>query len=451
MKNKFIGMKNLIVVIMFAAAVFLLNSACEQVEPEDRAKNSNSLLANLSITGAGNITLGTGNADWGKVVQGSFTRVETETALTVTATAQDKEGAMVELAKITSASDTLPSFSAVNKYIFENGSYLAVKVTAEDGKNVTYYKIEAKMTPAEPPKENFHVYIAFGQSNMEGYLGAGGNVNSYTGNVPKNFMVMAAANDGSNALDRQKGKWYSAVPPLCRAGNGLTPADFFGRTIAEAVAGKNIKVGVIMVAVGGCAINLFSRDINEFKAYIKDSRWNWMPPAAKTYIDPDVGDGYPNGTYTTEDYPYKRLVDLAKIAQETGVIKGIIFHQGESGKCTYNAAAGTVGNHASDSAANYAKAVRAVYDNLLEDLEMEPGSVPFLAGQAVGNNNGNISAIPSAFTDIPNKAFVIPSNGCAAWNPSGTQNEQIHFSLAGYVELGTRYGRQMLELLYQEN
>jgi len=290
---------------------------------------------------------------------------------------------------------------------------------------------------------NFHIYLCFGQSNMTGYLGPpigsdGSSAN--TGwvaangydNPPANFKVMAAVNDGRSPYNRTKGEWYAAVPPLCRAGAGLSPADFLGRTIAAALADRNITVGVIVVAVDGCAINLFSKDKDEFKTYIR-TREDWMRGQAAAYIDPGAGDTIPTTDFTTEDYPYKRLVDLARRAQETGVIKGIIMHQGEAG--------------ITDGV--YNTAVRKIYNNLREDLGITPGALPFLAGQAVGDSNGNISSIPDAFTDIPGTAFVIPSDGCAAWNPgSADNNELIHFSLAGYEELGKRCGKKILELVY---
>ncbi|MDR0457047.1 MAG: InlB B-repeat-containing protein [Treponema sp.] len=285
----------------------------------------------------------------------------------------------------------------------------------------------------EANESAFHVYLAFGQSNMVGYLGPGGSVNAYTANVPENFKVMAAANNGRNPQSRQMGEWYSAVPPLCRSGTGLSPSDFFGRTIADAVKDKGITVGVIVVAVDGCAINLFSKDKNAFKTYIR-AQPDWMRGQAAAYVDASVGNTIPTADFETVDYPYQRLVDLARRAQETGVIKGIIMHQGESG-----ASSGT-----------YNTVVRKIYDDLCEDLGLQKGVVPFLAGQAVGNNNGNIASIPNAFTNIPGTAFVIPSDGCTAWNPSGSDNnERIHFSLAGYEELGKRYGEKMLDLLYK--
>jgi len=291
----------------------------------------------------------------------------------------------------------------------------------------------------------FHIYLAFGQSNMVGYLGSGGSVNAYKNNVPNNFKVMAAANNANNPNSREKGKWYSAVPPLVRKNTGLSPADFFGRTIAEAVDSKVVRVGVIVVAVDGCAINLFSKDKDEFKAYIR-AQEDWMRTQAAAYVDAGVGGTIPTTDFETEDYPYKRLVDLAKIAQKDGVIKGIIMHQGESGKAAYNASTGAVGSNGSDNA-NYAKAVKKIYDDLCKDLKLDPVETPFLAGQAVGNNNSNINSIPGAFTN--NNAYVIPSDGCDAWDPnSGDSNDTIHFSLAGYEELGKRYGRKMLELVY---
>ena len=301
------------------------------------------------------------------------------------------------------------------------------------------------MSAETDPKEKFHIYLAFGQSNMVGYLGppvgTWGNSSSQTwvasngfDNPPENFTVMAAANDSKNPYSRKKGEWYAAKPPLVRNNTGLSPADFFGRTIAETVKGLGIKIGVIVVAVDGCQINLFSKDKDIFINYIK-AQEEYMRSQAAAYVDPCVGGTIPAAAFTTEDYPYKRLVDLAKLAQREGVIKGIIMHQGESG--------GNINGK------TYALSVRQIYDDLCGDLGLIKGKVPFLAGQAVGNNNSNISSIPNAFKDIPNTAFVIPSDGCPGWNPgSSDSNEQIHFSFAAYEELGKRYGGKMLELLY---
>jgi hypothetical protein len=300
------------------------------------------------------------------------------------------------------------------------------------------------MSVEPDPKEKFHIYLAFGQSNMVGYLGppiggSGGNSDNLDwvasrgfDKPPENFMVMAAANDNKNPYGRKKGEWYPAKPPLVRNNTGLSPADFFGRTVAEAVADQGIRIGVIAIAVDGCHITLFSKDKDVFINYIS-AQEDWMRNQAVAYVDPGVGGTIPSEAFTTGDYPYKRMVDLAKLAQKEGVIKGIIMHQGESG-----------GNLPGKT---YAQTVRQIYDDLCGDLGLKKGKIPFLAGQAVGNDNPNIAAIPTAFTDLPNTAFVIPSDGCPAWNPNGDINETFHFSFAGYEELGKRYGGKMLELM----
>ena len=60
-------------------------------------------------------------------------------------------------------------------------------------------------------------------------------------------------------LNRVKGQWYTAVPPLCRCRTGLTPADYFGRALIANLP-ADVKIGVINVAVGGCKIQLFDKE-----------------------------------------------------------------------------------------------------------------------------------------------------------------------------------------------
>ena len=98
---------------------------------------------------------------------------------------------------------------------------------------------------------NFHIYLCFGQSNMEG--NAKIEAQDRKG-INTRFRMMAAVDMPNTG--RKKGQWYAAVPPLCRAWTGLTPADYFGRTMVENLP-DSIKVGVINVSVGGCSIDLF--------------------------------------------------------------------------------------------------------------------------------------------------------------------------------------------------
>ena len=80
------------------------------------------------------------------------------------------------------------------------------------------------------PDPDFYVFLCFGQSNMEGNARA--EIRDMNG-VDERFRMMAAVDDAGRK--REKGHWYTAVPPLCRANTGLTPVDYFGRTLVRCV------------------------------------------------------------------------------------------------------------------------------------------------------------------------------------------------------------------------
>ncbi len=259
------------------------------------------------------------------------------------------------------------------------------------------------ITKADNPDPNFHIYLCFGQSNMEGHT----KHEEIDLNVDHRFQMMAAVNDPK--LSRNKGQWYPAIPPLCRGNTGLTPADYFGRTMVANLP-ENIRVGVIVVAVGGCKIELFDKD--------KNAEYSTNPPKWMATIL----DSYNNN-------PYARLVEIARIAQKDGVIKGILLHQGES----------------NTNEKDWPAKVKKVYDNLLSDLELKPDSVPLLAGEVVhADQKGICASMNTIIDDLPktiSNAHVVTSAGveCIA--------DKIHFSAAGYRELGKRYAEKMLSIL----
>jgi hypothetical protein len=230
--------------------------------------------------------------------------------------------------------------------------------------------------------------------------------------IDSRFQVMEAVNCANSG--REKGKWYTAVPPLCRCRTGLTPADYFGRTLIETLP-KDIKVGVINVAVGGCKIELFDKD--HYQSYVSTAP-QWMIGMINEY----------------DGNPYQRLLEMAKLAQKDGFIKGILLHQGES--------------NTGDT--TWPQKVKLVYDNLLHDLNLKPNSVPVLAGETVNADQGGACAsmnkiIATLPQTIPN-AYVISSAGCQQ------RGDNLHFTAAGYRELGRRYGLQMLSVLgYSSN
>src|ERR1043166_2497075 len=120
---------------------------------------------------------------------------------------------------------------------------------------------------------NFWIFLCFGQSNMEGFPGI--EEQDETG-VDERFKVFATVDFPK--LDRRKGNWYPAVPPLCRPSTGLCPADYFGRTMLSNLPPR-IKVGVVNVSVAGCKIELFAPA--SYQSYASNAA-PWMRNIIKT-------------------------------------------------------------------------------------------------------------------------------------------------------------------------
>jgi len=115
---------------------------------------------------------------------------------------------------------------------------------------------------------NFHVYLSFGQSNMEGHA----KFEALDTVGKERFLVLQSVD--CPELGREAGEWYTAVPPLSRCDTGLTPTDYFGRTLIQNLP-EEVKVGVINVAVGGCKIELFDKE--NYKDYVATAP-HWMVP-----------------------------------------------------------------------------------------------------------------------------------------------------------------------------
>lgn len=254
------------------------------------------------------------------------------------------------------------------------------------------------------PDSNFYVFLAFGQSNMDG---AGPIEAQDMNGVPERFKMMAAVDMPSKG--RKKGNWYTATPPLCREGSNLSPCDYFGRTMVEKLPEK-ISVGIINVAVAGCSIDLFDED--KCAAYLTTAA-DWLRNMAAAY----------------GNNPFRRLIDMAKLAQNDGVIKGILLHQGET--------------NTGDK--NWPNNVKRIYDRMLKELSLNENDVPLLVGEVVDAGSGGKCASHNAvIATVPNvikNAHVIKSNGIPA------QGDGLHFTSAGYREFGKRYAQTMLQIL----
>jgi hypothetical protein len=244
---------------------------------------------------------------------------------------------------------------------------------------------------------NFYIFLAFGQSNMEG--NAKPETQDKTG-VNERFQLLPAVDWPDKS--RTKGTWTTAVPPLCRSSTGLNPCDYFGRTLVDSLP-TNIKIGIINVSVAGCAIDMF--DKAKYQTYVAGEA-SWLKDIANQY----------GGN------PYGRLVEMGKAAQKDGVIKGILLHQGET-----DAYKG-----------GWPAKVKAIYDNLIKDLNLDASKTPLIAGDLLSPN----TAVQSLPQTLPN-SYVISSSGLKG-------SDQYHFVADSYRQFGKRYGIKMLELLKQQ-
>lgn len=253
---------------------------------------------------------------------------------------------------------------------------------------------------------NFYIYLCFGQSNMEGNAEAEAMDKS---NVDTRFRMLATTDFSSPS--RTMGQWYTAVPPIVSPVGKLGMADYFGRTMVAALPSE-VKVGVVNVAIGGCAIEMFDKD--KYQTQMTDPG-NWSTILANNYYGGN---------------PYKRLIDMAKKAQESGVIKGILLHQGES----------------NNTQQTWPNEVKKIYNDILTDLGLSADTVPLFAGEtlreeyggACWGHNSVINRLPSV---IPT-AHVIHSNDC-----EGNGTDPWHFCAMGYRIMGKRYAYEALKCL----
>ena len=253
---------------------------------------------------------------------------------------------------------------------------------------------------------NFHIYLCFGQSNMEGNAAAESVDKS---GVDSRFRMLATTDFTSPR--RTMGQWYTATPPIVSPQGGLGMADYFGRTMAAALP-PEVKVGVVDVAIGGCAIQMFDKD--KYKTQLTDPS-NWSAQLANRFYGGN---------------PYKRLIDMAKIAQESGVIKGILLHQG----CSNN------------GDPNWPGMVKKIYNDILTDLGLGADSIPLFVGETLRQENGGacyghntqVARMPSV---IPN-SYVISSEGCP-----GNGKDPWHFNATGYRIMGKRYAFKALQVM----
>ena len=276
-------------------------------------------------------------------------------------------------------------------------------------KKTTKKAATEQVQPADP---NFYIFLCFGQSNMEG--NARPEAVDLQSPGPRFLLMPAVDFPAANGRpERKMGEWCEASAPLCRANTGLTPADWFGRTLVASLP-ENIKIGVIHVAIGGIDIKGFLPD--SIPDYVNKKAPGWMKGMLAAY----------------DNNPYERLVTLAKKAQKDGVIKGILMHQGET----------------NTGDPKWAGMVKQVYENLCGDLQLKPEEVNLYVGNIVqADGKGVCIGCKKQIDELPqtiHTSQVISSDNCS------NGPDRLHFDAAGYRELGCRYGEAVARHLGYE-
>ena len=227
-----------------------------------------------------------------------------------------------------------------------------------------------------PAKENFHLYLLVGQSNMAGR----GKVTPEDKKPQEGVLML------TKAL-----KWVPATDPMHFdkkiAGVGLGRT--FGIEMSE--EDSDVTVGLIPCAVGGSPILA------------------WEPG------------GYHESTKT---HPWDDMMPRAKAALEKGTLKGILWHQGES-------------DSKETLAPDYEERLHALVKRFRKELNAP--KVPFIAG-AMGNWPERPwdewkTMVDQVHRDLPKKV----SYSAYVSADELQHRDKVHFNRESYIEFGKRY------------
>jgi len=241
-----------------------------------------------------------------------------------------------------------------------------------------------KRKEQQKSKDNFHIYLLLGQSNMAGR----GKIEGLDTIVhPRVFML----NQDTNWV-LAKNPIHFDKPKYVGTGLGLT----FGIEMAK--QDSNVTIGLIPCAKGGSSID------------------NWI-----------------NGSFHegTKSYPYDEAIVRIKKGMKKGVVKGILWHQGES-DCSVK------------SVQLYEAKFLALKDSMEKDLKLI--SIPIVIGEV-----GHFLYDKRPSAEDLNKVFekISGNNSCIGLVKSDSLNhkgDKLHFNSNSYRLLGLRYANEMIRV-----
>jgi len=229
-----------------------------------------------------------------------------------------------------------------------------------------------------PGKEKFHIYLLIGQSNM-----AGRGIMTEDDKQPLDGIMM---------LNKQN-QWVPAKHPLHYdkpkiAGVGLGIS--FAQAMAKNQQDDDVVIGLVPSAFGGTPL----------------SRW-----------------------MKGKDL-YDAALDRARIAQKTGVIKGILWHQGEAE--TRNALL----------AESYLHRLTRAVESWRQDLSNP--QLPFVAGELghflSSKKYPHYQLVNYGINHLP---FQVQRTGVVSAADLKPKNDKVHFDAAALREFGKRYAQVM--------
>jgi hypothetical protein len=231
-----------------------------------------------------------------------------------------------------------------------------------------------------PAKESFHIYLLMGQSNMVGRDTRGLPTNQ---NNPRILM-----------LDTN-GQWVVAKDPLHpkigHIDSGIGPGMSFAEEMLK--ADSNVTIGLVPCAVGGTPLR------------------RWVKG----------GDLYENA------------VSLAKVAAKSGVLKGVLWHQGESD------------TDKKENAESYKARLTQMFRDLRSDLNVP--DLPIVVGQLglflEPEKFPYLDTVRAAIKQMPG---ALPQVGYADSVGLGDKGDRLHFSAEAQREFGRRYASALQQL-----
>jgi hypothetical protein len=180
------------------------------------------------------------------------------------------------------------------------------------------------------------------------------------------------------------------------------PGDYFAKTLIQSLP-EGSTIGLVPCGVIAADIDLFRKNAISARR-------------GEFYIPPD--DHWQGA--------YEWIVQRARLAQESGIIRGILMHHGES----------DTGQQA------WADKVAEIVSDLKQDLQL--GDIPFLAGE-LAQDSGGIDACCESHNPIIGRLPSMMPNTHVVSSAGLPLVDSAHFSLQGQRDLGTRYADAYLQ------